>query len=151
MTVTEFVSKNFIRFQVIIFVAGIFIWLKYMRGDDDTSNFRVREADRTDLNRLRDGPELAHAKLTKKNTTHPPPPLSLTGIRLDGAAHEILGISEDATEAEVMKAYKNSIKRFHPDRIQGQAQEQMQFYEQASVKINLAKETMLKNLRSRRT
>jgi DnaJ-domain-containing protein 1 len=151
MSITEFVSKNFIRIQVIIFIAGIFIWFRYLQGgEQERSKFRVREADRTDLNRLREGPGLADAKLQKKNQTPPPQPLSLPGIRLVGEPHEILGVKEDASEAEVMKAYKDSIKRFHPDRIQGEAKEQMYFYEQASAKINQAKEDMLKNIRSKR-
>lgn len=151
MSITEFVSKNFIRIQVIIFIAGIFIWFRYLQGGDhERSKFRVREADRTDLNRLREGPDLGQAKLQKKNQGPPPNPLSLPGIRLIGEPHEILGVREDASEADVMKAYKDSIKRFHPDRIQGEAKEQMQFYEQASAKINQAKEDMLKNIRARR-
>ena len=48
-----------------------------------------------------------------------------------------------------MRAYKEAIKRFHPDRIQGQAQEQLQFYQQASAKLNEAKDEMLKKIRAR--
>ena len=124
------------------------VWSLLKSGKRETQ-FRVREADRTDLNRPRPGPDLADAKLKKPAAAAPvQAPLSLPGIRLSGEAHEILGVAEDASEAEVMRAYKDAIKRFHPDRIQGQAKEQMQFYEQASAKLNQAKEDLLKRIRS---
>ena len=46
-----------------------------------------------------------------------------------------------------MRAYKEKIKQFHPDRIQGQAREQIRFYEEASAKLNEAKELMLTELK----
>ncbi|NDF14652.1 J domain-containing protein, partial [bacterium] len=63
--------------------------------------------------------------------------------------HEILGIRADADEAEVLRAYKEAIKRFHPDTIQGPAKDQLEFYQKASAAINNAKNLMIKNLRSR--
>ena len=63
--------------------------------------------------------------------------------------HEILGIAENANEAEVMRAYKDAIKQYHPDRIQGQAQEQIKFYQEAASQLNQAKETMIQKIRKR--
>ncbi len=100
------------------------------------------------MNRIqRQGPSLADAKLKKRENNKPP--LSLPGIRLDGEPHEILGIDEHASEPEILRAYKEKIKLFHPDRIQGQAREQIKFYEEASAKINLAKEAMLEQIKKK--
>jgi len=148
MTIPELVAHYFVKIQFVIFIVGIFFCIRILRSAQTGSQFRVREADRTDLNKLREGPDLAQAKLTPKKSSAPPvPPLALPGIRLSGEPHEILGIEEDANEVEIMKAYKDAIKRFHPDRIQGQAKEQIQFYEQASAKLNEAKDKMLKAVR----
>ena len=49
-----------------------------------------------------------------------------------------------------MRAYKDAIKRFHPYRIQGQAEEQLRFYQEASAKINDAKNEMIKRVRGNR-
>ncbi len=131
-------------FLVIIFSA---IWLN-TRNRKNQSSFRTREADRSDLNRIhRQGPSLADAKMKKRENKSPP--LSLPGIRLDGLPHEILGVDEQANESEIMRAYKEKIKMFHPDRIQGQAREQIKFYEDASAKINLAKEAMLDQIKKK--
>ena len=115
------------------------------------SQFRVREADRKDLNQIlgKNTGTLADAKLNRKAETPKAPPLALPGMRLSGESHEILGIAEDANEAEIMRAYKEAIKRFHPDRIHGQAKEQIQFYQEASAKLNQAKDQMLKKIRGR--
>ena len=149
MTFPEFFNQNRDSIQWGMgFTALAAVW-SILKSGKNESQFKVREADRKDLNRLREGPDLAQAKLKRPaQAAPPPPPLSLPGIRLHGEAHEILGVAENASEAEVMRAYKDAIKRFHPDRIQGQAKEQMQFYEQASAKLNQAKEDMLKRIRS---
>ena len=150
MTIPELVSRYFVKIQMIVFIAGIFIGIRLLRSNQGRSQFRTREADRNDLNQLREGPGLADAKLNAPRSKNPPPPpLSLPGIRLSGEAHEILGIDETATEVEVMRAYKDAIKRFHPDTIQGEAKSQIKFYQEASAKLNQAKEDMLKSIRAR--
>ena len=151
MSIPELVSQHFVKLQWIIGIASLLFFYTVLKSGNKKSQFKVREADRTDFNRLRSGPDLAQAKLKNPKVKTPsPPPLSLPGIRLEGEAHEILGVAEEASEIEIMKAYKDAIKRFHPDRIQGQAQEQLQFYQQTSAKLNQAKVDMLKNLRARK-
>ena len=138
-------------FNSLRLVVGVVTALFMLKNREAPSQFRVREADRKDLDRiLKQKGDLADAKLKQKQKpTVSTPPLHLPGIRLVGESHEILGVSEDASEGEVMRAYKEAIKRFHPDRIQGQAQEQLQFYQQASAKLNEAKDEMLKKIRAR--
>jgi hypothetical protein len=125
--------------------AAVFIYLFQRKP---VSNFKVREADREDLDALLEkGKDLGSSRLKRKSP--PPPPLSLPGIRLSGEPHEILGIRADASETEILRAYKEAIKRFHPDTIQGPAKDQLEFYQKASAAINNAKNWMIKNLRSR--
>jgi DnaJ-class molecular chaperone len=142
----QWVAEHFEKMQIILIVVAIFVGFFTMRSRDQNSKFKVREADRDDLNRLQQGEKLADAKLNRRQTP-PPRPLALPGLQMHGEPHEILGIRENATELEVMKAYKEAIKQYHPDRIQGQAKEQMQFYQAASAQINQAKEKMLAKLR----
>lgn len=148
MLLLEWIAKNFEKTQIAILVFGGFIILTAIRNRNPKSQFRKREADRGDLDRiLKQGPELGQAKM-KKNAP-PTPPLSLPGIRLSGEAHEILGVRADASEIEVIQAYKEAIKRFHPDRIQGIDPTQLQFYQEASATLNQAKESMIKKIRDR--
>lgn len=144
----KWVADHFQQMQFVIL--GIIVGAVWMnvRGREERSSFKTREADRSDLNRIqRNGPSLADAKLKKKSP--PVAPLSLPGINLSGEPHEILGVDISANESEIMRAYKDKIKMFHPDRIQGQAREQIQFYEEASAKINRAKEAMIEQIRKK--
>ena len=151
MNLLELIARNFVKIQFVLFIVGVFVCLRMLSSTQSRSHFRAREADRSDLTKLREGPDLAEAKLRPKHAPKSEmPPLALPGIRLSGEPHEILGVDEDASEVEIMRAYKDAIKRFHPDRIQGQAKEQIQFYEQASAKLNQAKDDLLKSTRSRK-
>jgi hypothetical protein len=149
MSTLELVARNFQRIQVGFLIAVFFLIWVFYKNNRAQSNFKTREADREDLDQiLKSGPDLAQAKLKRKAPeSPPPPPLALPGIRLDGAPHEILGIREDALESEIMRAYKDAIKRFHPDTLQGKSPEQLKFYQDASARINDAKNRMLKQLR----
>lgn len=139
----KWVADHFQTIQFLIIIGAIaFAWLTF-KAPNRGSQFKSREADRADLDKLKSGPSIGDAKFRKE-----PPPLSLPGIRLSGDPHEILGVRPDASEEDVMKAYKEAIKRYHPDKIQGQAQDQIQFYQSASAKINEAKDAMLKKIRS---
>ncbi len=136
--------KHFEKSQIAILIIIIVAAWSGVRSRRE-SQFKVREADRTDPIRIKRNNDLANAKMKKPEVK--PPPLSLPGIRLQGEAHEILGIKGDASEPEIMKAYKDAIKMYHPDRIQGQATEQMKFYQEAAAKLNQAKDTMLKAIK----
>jgi DnaJ-domain-containing protein 1 len=151
MRLVEVIAHQFQTIQTGILIFGALSILFFIKGRSQPSQFKQRESDRTDLDRiLKQGPDTGQAKQKPKSAanTPPPPPLSLPGIRLNGAPHEILGVREDASESEVMRAYKDAIKRFHPDTIQGAAREQMQFYQDASARINEAKDQMIKKIRS---
>lgn len=141
----KWVADHFDKLQYLFLgLVIIFAWTS-LRSRQEQSRFKTREANRTDLDKLmKTERDLANAKMHRRQTA---PPLSLPGINLVGEAHEILGVDEHAGEPEIMRAYKEKIKLFHPDRIQGQAREQIKFYEEASAKINRAKESMIANLK----
>ena len=67
-----------------------------------------------------------------------------------GAAYATLGVSQDASEAEIRAAYKRKIAVFHPDKIQSKAldPEWVELANQKSAEINRAYET-IKNARAR--
>lgn len=125
-----------ISFLAIVVLAG---W-NALRSNQKQTSFRSREAERSDLDRL----NKIESSIGKK-----PTPLALPGITLTGKPHEILGVAETANESEIMRAYKERIKLFHPDRIQGEAKNQMRFYQDASAKINEAKEAMIAEIRKK--
>lgn len=151
MSTIEIIARNFQKIQILFLVAVLFLIWTFLKNQRGQSNFKSRESDREDLDRiLKSGPDLAQAKLKRRSSEPtPPPPLSLPGIRLEGAPHEILGIREEATEAEIMRAYKDAIKRFHPDTLQGKSPDQLRFYQDASARINDAKNKMLQQVRSK--
>ncbi len=131
-----------------MFLFSIFLVYLLFRNKQEGSQFRKREADRADLGRiLNQGPDLGQAKI--KRASPPPPPLALPGVTLSGEPHEILGVAEHAGEAIIQKAYKEAIKRYHPDRIQGLPPDQMRFYQDASARITEAKNAMIKKLKDR--
>ena len=146
----QWTPESFQKSQLLIIgVVLVAAWFGF-RSNGNQSQFRKRESDRDDLNKLRGGPDLAQAKLKSSAKAEPKPhPLSLPGIRLHGKPHEILGIAENANEAEIMRADKDAIKQYHPDRIQGQAQEQIKFYQEAASQLNQAKEAMIQKVRTR--
>ncbi|MBS1960244.1 MAG: J domain-containing protein [Bdellovibrionales bacterium] len=138
----KWVADHFQTIQFLIIIGTIiFAWVTF-KSPGRGSQFRNREADRADLEKFKTDSGLADARFRKS-----PPPLSLPGVRISGEPHEILGIRADANEEDVMKAYKDAIKRYHPDKIQGLAQDQIQFYQNASAKINEAKDAMIKKIR----
>ena len=142
----QWLADHFSLIQFSILAIVLIVAWNSFRSRQQSTSFRSREADRHDLNRLKGGEDFAHSKM--KNP-RPVQPLQLPGITLSGKPHEILGVDASANEAEIMRAYKDKIKMFHPDRIQGQARDQLKFYEDASAKINDAKEFMLAQLKKK--
>jgi hypothetical protein len=92
------------------FVALVVLALYWLTRKKETSAFRVREADKkrpAQFGKTND--TLADAKIPRVE------PLRLAGIRLDGEPHEILGIPKNADAAQVQRAYRDLMKRYHPD------------------------------------
>jgi DnaJ-class molecular chaperone len=138
--IQKWVADHFALVQISFLAIVLFVGWNALRSNQKQTSFRKRESERTDLDRL----NRIESPIGRKTT-----PLALPGITLTGKPHEILGVPETANESEIMRAYKERIKLFHPDRIQGDAKKQMRFYQDASAKINEAKEAMIAEIRKK--
>lgn len=110
------------------------------------SGFAVREADvrkpapRAPANRQ----DLANSKMERKV------PLQLEGIRTDGPPHEVLGVKPGATEEEIQKAYRERMKRYHPDKVGRPGSREWNDAQKIAEAINAAKNELLKRARGSR-
>lgn len=62
-----------------------------------------------------------------------------------------LGVSENASDGEVERAYRRLITQYHPDRLQGVAPELRKQAEDKASRINRAYETIQKQRREKRS
>lgn len=120
------------------FVVGAWIFL---RPRPSESNFRVREADRA---RFKDGPSGAGEDLATSKFRQPKAPLQLDGIRLDVPAHRLLGVAPDASVADIQRAYRELMKRYHPDRVARPDTPQWREAQSIADAISRAKEELMK-------
>ncbi len=87
-------------------------WFFFKRKTDDgygqTSTSRTRPApgSRTKNNGSRSWKTAGNQKFTSKTNSSPPRP-----------AHEILGVAQDASWEEIQAAYKQLVKKYHPDKL----------------------------------
>ena len=51
-------------------------------------------------------------------------------------AHEVLGIAPDASEAEIVAAYREKVRMYHPDKMSGLAPEYTEIAERGMKEIN---------------
>ena len=109
----------------------------FIRPKTPESGFRVREADRNVKYQPATESKFADAKIK-------PDPLRLSGISLDGRPHEVLGVRENATAEEVQKAYRDLMKRYHPDKVGRPGTREWQDAQKIAETINRAKTEMLK-------
>jgi DnaJ-domain-containing protein 1 len=147
-------SQNPGQFFLLIELSmGVFIAVMawWMRPRSPESNFRVRESD-LKKSRLENGKNqkkgpdlLAEARIVHRKPLGKPlgEPLQLMGIRIDGAPHEILGVSIDANPDQIQRAYRELMKRYHPDKIGLQGSRAWKDAQKIAEAINLAKQVML--------
>ena len=124
-----------------LILVGAFVFL---RPKDPGTNFKVREADRKDLPWSKKGHagqqnDLAQAKMKRAE------PLSLPGIRIDGEPHEILGIARGAAPDVVQRAYKDLMKRYHPDLVGRPGSREWNDAQKIAEALNRAKDALLKS------
>jgi len=139
MEPSQSVSYAFTILQVALAIAGILFILSMLSKRQVDSNFKKREADREDLKRIfTQGDRLDDAKLDPKT------PKLLTGIRLDQPAHQVLGVPESATVDQINEAYRELMKRYHPDKIAAQDTPQWKEAQKIAESINLARDELIK-------
>lgn len=142
--ITTWISGHFGLLQIAVSVVFILFWLHARNRAESKSNFKLREAERADLKFTR-GEEAA----AKANEPTKKDPFRLGGIVKDGAAHEVLGISALASESEIQKAYKERMKRYHPDALGPPGSREWNEGTAIAEAINRARSTMLDRLKKR--
>jgi hypothetical protein len=142
----EQLKKFFLSAQILIgtlLLAGL--W--FLSRQSSESAFKVRESDlkkaRAPLPGSKPDQTLAHATLKRA-----PEPLRLGGIRIDGAPHEILGVTAQATEAEIQAAYRELMKQYHPDRVGRPGTREWADAQKIAEAINTARTRMLARAQS---
>lgn len=142
--IQDYFQSHFGLIQIGISALFILLWMIKRSQESSKSGFKLREADRG----LKFERGTENARRSGEATARPKP-AQLTGIVADGAPHEVLGISAMATEAEIQKAFKERIKRYHPDLIGRPGSPEWQEATKIAEAINRARNEMLERLRRR--
>ncbi len=74
-------------------------------------------------------------------------PLRLSGISIAGEPHEILGVRKTAAPAEIQKAYRDLMKRYHPDLVGPPGSREWKDAQKIAEALNRAKDELLKRSR----
>lgn len=148
MSRAEHVKHLFYLLQV-AFGFGVALYFLFLRSREPKSAFRVREEDLRKPEEARFPAPNVH-KTTGPSRSKPKPPLQLAGLRIDGAAHEILGVAPGASAREIQKAYRDLIKRFHPDVVGRPGSREWADAQKIAEAINRAKDEMLLSHRKKR-
>jgi DnaJ-domain-containing protein 1 len=123
--------------EVFVGLCAVTIFFVWRSGQSASSQFRLREHERQRRATPEKAADLADARLKKREQ------LALPGIRLDGAPHEILGVSAQASKREIMDAYKRLMKQYHPDKVAAPGSAQWNEAQKIASAINAAKEKLL--------
>jgi DnaJ-domain-containing protein 1 len=128
-----------------LLVAGLF----WGRRRNPETGFRLREAER-----LKNAtfarfpapiePETPLRKAAREaRNRRKDPPLQLEGISLDGAPHQILGVAANASAPEIQRAWRELMKRYHPDLVGRPGSREWVDAQRIAEAINNAKEAMV--------
>jgi len=142
--IKAWVSENFLIVQVAMSILLVLLYARAKLKKDLKSQFRIREADR-DIQFERGEKAYASGQAKAKPTV-----FQLTGIRLDGLPHEVLGLNQNATEAEIQKAYRELMKRYHPDLVGRPDSREWKDAQKIAETINRARNQMLEKLASQK-
>ncbi len=134
--IVRFLTQNFYLIQVGIGAVFLFIAWIVFRPNRLESNFRVRESDRN-LKFNKNDSSFADAKLKQD-------PLQLTGIQTEGPPHIVLGIKASSNPEEIQRAYRELMKRYHPDKVGRPGTREWQDAQKIAEAINRAKNEMMK-------
>ena len=127
-----------------LFIGVLFIGtLFFLKVQSKKSGFRVRESDLPrNPNPSNPAHRLANSKIKNPHT------LLLSGFKTGGAPHEILGVAQNAKEPEILKAYRNMMKIYHPDQVGRPGTREWHDAQKIARAINEAKEALVKKLKN---
>ena len=144
----QLLEKGFVLAQGALIAALLGALWYFLKSQNPDSQFKVRESDVRPPrpgSSISQNDDLAQARLKPQaESARQAEPLRLTGIRLDGAPHEILGVSKNASTDEVRLAYRELMKRYHPDRIGPPGSREWKDAQRIAEKINEAKDHLLR-------
>jgi hypothetical protein len=109
-----------------ILIATFFVFLRKQKSPE--SRFKVREADRV------------KKPSAKKDQA------ALPGFRIEGEPHEILGVPIDASPREIQKAFRELMKRYHPDHVGRPETREWKDAQKIAEALIRAKEAMTKKM-----
>jgi len=136
------ILNHFAAIQLGLLLIFIYLGYRALKSAEPESRFKVREADlKRKAASSKNAPKQA-PQASEKNAPVKPIP-NLPGIRLAGDPHEILGVALEASEDEIQQAFRELMKRYHPDRVESLAHGQRAFYEVAARVVIVAKDAML--------
>jgi hypothetical protein len=148
--------KNLFYIGQVAFGAVVVFAVWYLNRNKSESVFKVREADikkpaqpgaKGAIPGQNKGPgqvhDLASARIQRQEV------LSLSGIRIDAAPHEILGVPARASEDQIQVAYRELIKRYHPDRVGRPGSREWNDAQKIADAIINARKKMLETLKNR--
>ncbi|RYZ67911.1 MAG: J domain-containing protein [Proteobacteria bacterium] len=138
VTVREWLIHNFyLVYAAVPLVLG-YLLLKKFNDSASSSQFRRGNSDLP--------PTYIQLKnsAARAKSQEPAKPLQLAGFRTDAPPHEILGVTPHASVAEIQRAYKEMMKRFHPDRVGAPGSQAWQDAQPIAEAINRARDLMLK-------
>ena len=132
--ITKYLQLGFLGF-----LGVVVLWF---RGRRPSSQFK----DPTD----RKSPPRAPRPPSAENLIKEKPtvPLSLSGFVASGEPHILLGVSVDADEAAIRKAYRELMKHYHPDAVARPGTQAWQDAQVIAEQINAAKDKMIARHRS---
>ncbi len=77
-------------------------------------------------------------KRIRQQSPRDQPSHSAPGTGTDRDPHEVLGVQRGASEQEIKDAYRDKMKRYHPDRVSGLGEELQQVATQKTLEIQRA-------------
>jgi DnaJ-domain-containing protein 1 len=125
----EFNPQTLLLFTVALF--GLFAWWNRKSG---ASQFGTRESER---NRSQSNEKTKRQEERKA-------PLLLPGFNPGASHHEVLGVAADASPKKINAAYRELMKRYHPDLFSGRPLEEQAAVKRFAQQIIAAKEALLK-------
>ena len=142
----DYVRQNFREIIVLGTLTLLAIAWAFFRPRSPESHFRDRKPDSSRPPTKTQGVDLlADARMPSGKQKQEP--LQLSGIVTDGLPHEVLGMPKNSSEEQIQAAFRELMKRYHPDRIGRPGTREWTDAQRIAEAINRAREAMLASLK----